>query len=84
MKKPKTIKITSKHIDLLEQLLICEDLKAKCNLWNGTQFGLVVAQLFLIGEKVFWFVFGIFWLVTAVAFYYMHKHSKALKKLEEL
>ena len=84
MKKPKTIKITSKHIDLLEQLLICEDLKAACNLWNGIQLGLVVAQLFLIGEKGFWWVFGIFWIVTAVAFYYMHKRSKALKKLEEL
>lgn len=84
MKKPKTIKITSKHIELLEQLLICEDLKAICNLWNGIQFGLVVAQLFLIGEKGFWWVFGIFWLVTAVAFYYMHKRSKATKKLEEL
>lgn len=84
MKKPKTIKINSKHIELLEQLLICEDLKATCNLWNGIQFGLVVAQLFLIGEKGFWWVCGIFWLVTAVAFYYMHKRGKATKKLEEL
>ena len=84
MKRPETIKITSKHIELLEQLLICEDLKATCNLWNGIQFGLVVAQLFLIGEKGFWWVCGIFWLVTAVAFYYMHKRGKATKKLEEL
>lgn len=82
-KKPK-IKMTIKDLEFLDQMFVCDHLNAMCKFWNGIQIGLVVGELFLIGAKMYWWMFGLFWIVTGISAYYIYKHKKAVDRLEEL
>lgn len=84
MQKKQKIKMTIKDLEFLDQMFVCDRLNAMCKFWNGIQIGLVIGELFLIGAKMYWWMFGLFWIATGISVYYIYKHKKAVDRLEEL